>query len=64
MVKAREVKTVQEARAIVEGRGLSHVKVGLFDIDGVLRGKYMSRDKFFPHWLRAFHFAMWFWAGT
>ncbi len=25
----------------------SHVKVGLFDNDGVMRGKYMSREKFF-----------------
>ncbi|WP_299943790.1 glutamine synthetase [uncultured Microbulbifer sp.] len=56
MVKAREVKTVQEARAIVEGRGLSHVKVGLFDIDGVLRGKYMSRDKFFSALAKGFSF--------
>src|SRR6185437_11692559 len=26
--------------------GLRHVKVGVFDIDGVLNGKYMARDKF------------------
>jgi len=43
----REVKTAADARRIVEARGLNHVKVGVFDIDGVLRGKYMSRDKFF-----------------
>ncbi|MBY0502366.1 MAG: glutamine synthetase [Bryobacteraceae bacterium] len=24
----------------------SHVKVGVFDLDGILRGKYLSRDKF------------------
>jgi glutamine synthetase len=42
-----EVKTAAQARAIVEKRGLSHVKVGVFDIDGVLRGKYMAREKFF-----------------
>ncbi|WHI52058.1 glutamine synthetase [Microbulbifer sp. MLAF003] len=56
MLKAREVKTVQEARAIVEGRGLSHVKVGLFDIDGVMRGKYMSREKFFSSLDKGFSF--------
>jgi glutamine synthetase len=27
-------------------RDLTHVKVGVFDVDGVLRGKYMSRAKF------------------
>jgi len=42
----REVKTVQDAKQIVEERGLSHIKVGLFDNDGVMRGKYMSREKF------------------
>lgn len=42
-----DVKTPQDARAIVEERGLSHVKVGVFDADGILRGKYMGRDKFF-----------------
>lgn len=46
-MQAREVKTAEEARRIVEARGLSHVKVGVSDIDGVLRGKYMARDKFF-----------------
>ena len=25
---------------------MSHVKVGVFDIDGIMRGKYMSRAKF------------------
>ncbi|HEX5056276.1 MAG TPA: glutamine synthetase [Gammaproteobacteria bacterium] len=43
---ARKVKNATEARRIVEERGLNHVKVGVFDIDGVMRGKYLSRDKF------------------
>ena len=46
-MKSREVKSVQDARAIVESRGLKHIKVGVFDMDGILRGKYMSREKFF-----------------
>jgi glutamine synthetase len=46
-VKPREVRTVADARKIVQERKLTHVKVGLFDVDGVMRGKYMSRDKFF-----------------
>ncbi|HFE39258.1 MAG TPA: glutamine synthetase [Gammaproteobacteria bacterium] len=44
---ARKVKTVEDAKQIVNERDLKHVKVGVFDIDGILRGKYMSRDKFF-----------------
>lgn len=43
----RDVTTAEKARAIVEQRGLRHVKVGVFDIDGILRGKYMAREKFF-----------------
>ena len=46
MLNPREVKTIQDAKNIVEERGLSHIKVGLFDNDGVMRGKYMSREKF------------------
>ena len=46
-MKPREVKTIDDAKKIVDKRGLSHVKIGLFDNDGVMRGKYMSREKFF-----------------
>ena len=46
MIHAKDVRTVEDAIAIVEGRGLTHVKVGVFDIDGVLRGKYMEKRKF------------------
>ncbi|MCC7273407.1 MAG: glutamine synthetase [Alphaproteobacteria bacterium] len=45
-MQPRDVRSVADARAIVEARGLTHVKVGVFDTDGVLRGKYMSRAKF------------------
>lgn len=45
-MEPRQVRTIQDARRIVEERKLSHVKVGVFDHDGVLRGKYMSRSKF------------------
>ena len=36
----------QDLRARFEERGITKVKVGGFDIDGVLRGKYMALDKF------------------
>ncbi len=45
-MEARDVKSETDARSIVEERGLSHVKVGVFDMDGILRGKYMAREKF------------------
>ncbi|MBI3199346.1 MAG: hypothetical protein HYZ40_17920 [Rhodospirillales bacterium] len=42
----RQVKTAADARRIVKERGLTHVKVGVHDIDGILRGKYIHIDKF------------------
>jgi len=41
-----EVRTSAQARAIVAERGLEHVKIGVFDNDGILRGKYIDRPKF------------------
>ncbi|MBI2392994.1 MAG: glutamine synthetase [Deltaproteobacteria bacterium] len=38
--------TPQEIKKDLERRGIEHVKVGGFDIDGVLRGKYVSLSKF------------------
>ncbi len=35
-----------ELRAAFERHGIRHIKVGGFDIDGVLRGKYISSEKF------------------
>lgn len=53
---AKNVKTAADARAIVEARGLTHVKVGVFDADGVMRGKYMGREKFFSALEKGFGF--------
>jgi len=46
IMDARSVRTTAEAKALVEERGLSHVKLGIVDLDGVIRGKYLARDKF------------------
>jgi len=53
---AREVKSIADAKNIVNERNIRHIKVGLFDIDGVLRGKYISRDKFFSALDKGFGF--------
>ncbi len=45
-MEPRQVRSAADARAIVAERALDHVKVGAFDIDGILRGKYMSAKKF------------------
>jgi glutamine synthetase len=39
---ARNVKTVADARALVEERTPSHVQLGVVDLDDVIRGKYLS----------------------
>ena len=44
-MQAREIRTPEEALSLIEQRGLTHVKMGLSDIDGILRGKYLRRDK-------------------
>ena len=50
------VRTAADARKIVEERKLDHVKVGVFDNDGIMRGKYMGRDKFFSALDKGFGF--------
>ena len=45
-MQPHEVHSIEDARRIVEKDTHSHVKVGVFDIDGVLRGKYISKSKF------------------
>ncbi|WP_428644720.1 glutamine synthetase family protein [Roseibium sp.] len=45
-VDTAAVKTVEDIRTAVEAAPANHVKVGVCDVDGILRGKYMARDKF------------------
>ncbi len=56
MLNPREVKTIDDAKNIIKARNLTHVKMGIFDIDGVLRGKYMSKDKFLASLENGFSF--------
>lgn len=46
-MNARDIKTIEQAKKLIEQRKLDHIKVGVFDVDGILRGKYMSKEKFF-----------------
>ncbi|MDH3579306.1 MAG: glutamine synthetase [Hyphomicrobiales bacterium] len=52
----RQVKSGGDLKKLVEERGMSHVKVGVFDVDGVLRGKYMAKGKFFSALEKGFGF--------
>ena len=38
---------MQNLRTLIEERNIEYIKLGVFDVDGILRGKYVSRDKFF-----------------
>ncbi len=42
----RRPRDAREAAAMVRASGAADVKVGVFDIDGVFRGKYMELSKF------------------
>ncbi len=53
---AKDVRSIEDVRDIIEERQLSHIKVGLFDTDGVMRGKYMSKDKFLSSLDKGFGF--------
>ena len=55
-MEARDVKTIADAKQIINERGLRHIKVGIFDIDGILRGKYMAKKKFFSALEKGFGF--------
>lgn len=55
-MQPKDVKTAADAGKIVNERGLSHVKVGVFDMDGIMRGKYMSREKFLSSLEKGFGF--------
>ena len=45
MGKTRDDEIAEAARILTE-RGIEHVKIGVFDTDGIMRGKYLARDKF------------------
>ncbi len=45
-MKQSAVEQAAELRKFLDDRGIEHVKLGVFDGDGILRGKYLGRDKF------------------
>lgn len=45
-MQERAVKTAEDAARLVEASALTHIKVGMSDIDGIMRGKYLRKDKF------------------
>jgi len=41
-----DIKTIEDAIWLIEQREIKHIKVAATDIDGVLRGKYINKEKF------------------
>ncbi len=48
--------TAEQVRDYIAANDIEYVKVGVFDIDGILRGKYMHRDKFLSALAKGFGF--------
>jgi len=46
MLKAGDVKTIEDALLLIEQRNIKRIKVAATDIDGILRGKYINTNKF------------------
>jgi glutamine synthetase len=38
---------LQSLKSLIEERNIEYIKLGVFDVDGILRGKYVSRDKLY-----------------
>ncbi len=55
-MELKDVKSAEEAHALISARRPAYVKVGVFDADGVMRGKYMSRNKFLSALEKGFGF--------
>ena len=49
-------KTAAQAKAYVTQNAISRIKLGFTDVDGILRGKYVSRDKFLSALEKGFGF--------
>ncbi len=52
----RDIQTAEDVRNLIAERNPAHVKVGVFDADGIMRGKYMSRAKFLSALEKGFGF--------
>ena len=45
-MKAGELSTPADVAAWMTARNATHVKIGVTDVDGILRGKYLRKEKF------------------
>lgn len=45
-IKPETIRETGDIAELLDARSITHIKIGLTDTDGVLRGKYLSREKF------------------
>ncbi|MCH7958763.1 MAG: glutamine synthetase [Candidatus Hydrogenedentes bacterium] len=45
-MSSHKAMTASQVRSLIESEEIVYIKIGVFDVDGILRGKYMHRDKF------------------
>ena len=50
------IKTIEDSKKLIQARKIDYVKVGIFDIDGIFRGKYMQVEKFLSALENGFEF--------
>lgn len=55
-MSGNRIRSVDELKTLIDQRGMSHIKVGVFDLDGIMRGKYMRKDKFMSSLEKGFGF--------
>ena len=55
-MKIRKLKSAEDVKKFLDSSKTEYVKVGLTDIDGILRGKYMHVDKFIKSTKKGFGF--------
>ncbi|KPL54383.1 glutamine synthetase [Prosthecomicrobium hirschii] len=56
MTETSPIRTAEDAARYIRERDIPYVKVGVFDTDGIMRGKYMARDKFLSALEKGFGF--------
>ncbi|REF73429.1 glutamine synthetase family protein [Paracoccus versutus] len=56
-MQPENVRTLEDAAQIVRDSGAEHIKIGIADLDGIMRGKYLSTPKFLSALENGFNFA-------
>lgn len=56
LMQPREIKSAKDAETIIKKRQLQHIKIAITDLNGILRSKYLSTEKFLSALKKGFGF--------